>query len=150
MKQLKISLIAVISIAVFSISTLAAQTKIDDKKYEFGQAEHLLDGYSMNFQYQNGAAVHIEFNNGMAKYEWITGPMKGNGNKDIPYQSKKIGNSMYLVNWHETELKDFLTFVYDFEKMLVHNSVIIGYENKPERKRRTMFKAGIIDHLTIQ
>jgi len=101
----------------------------------------------MNFQYQNGAAVHIEFYNGMASYEWITGPMKGRGNKDVPYRSKKIGNALYLVNWHETGLKDYLTFVFDFEKMIVHNSVMIGYENKPERTLKTMFKSGIIDHL---
>ena len=101
----------------------------------------------MNFQYQNGAAIHMEFYKGLVKYEWIAGPAKGRGNKNIPYRSHKIGNELYLVSWHETDLKDYLTLVFDFEHMVMHNSVILGYENKPERKLRTRFQSGIIDHL---
>ncbi|MCG1036690.1 MoaF-related domain-containing protein [Polaribacter sargassicola] len=101
----------------------------------------------MNFQYQNGTAIHMEFNEGKAEYEWIAGPAKGNGNSDISYRSRKIGENLYLINWHETGIKDYLTIVFDFDKMIVHSSIIIGYENKPERTLKTVFRSGIIDHL---
>lgn len=117
------------------------------EKYQFGEPEHLLDGYSYNYQYQNGKAIHMEFYDGKAKYEWINGPRKGKGNKDIPYRCRKIGDDVYLVNWHETGIKDYLTLVLDFKHMTVYSSIIIGYENNPDRPRRTTFDAGIIDHL---
>ncbi|CAM3478534.1 MoaF-related domain-containing protein [Zobellia roscoffensis] len=118
-----------------------------ENKFEFGVPEHFIDGYSLNFQYQNGTAIHMEFNNGKAKYEWVAGPAKGNGNQDIPYRSRIIGDDLYLINWHEAGKKDYLTLVFDFKKMIVHSSIIVGYENKPERTLKTVFRSGIIDHL---
>ena len=103
----------------------------------------------MNFEYQGASAIHLEFYDGKVKYEWINGRSKGNTNIDIPYRSRKIGDKIYLVNWHEKGKKDYLTIVFDFEKMIVHSSLIIGYENKPERKLRTAFSSGIIDHLKM-
>ena len=146
---MKSKLATFICLSIFNLTFIAAQSNTsEENNFQFGQPEHFLDGYSMNFQYQDGTAVHIEFYNGKAKYEWVAGPRKGNGNQDIPYRSRKIGNELYLMNWHETDIKDYLTLVFDFEKMLVHNSVIIGYENKPVRTLKTVFKSGIIDHLT--
>lgn len=144
---MKTRLIAIICTLFFGFSVSAAQQKHETSKSEFGQAEHLLDGYSMNFQYQNGSAIHLEFYDGLVSYEWLNGPKKGHGNKDIPYLSKKIGHNQYLVNWHEIGLKDYLTFVFNFDTMVVHATVLVGYENKPERTLKTSFKTGVIDHL---
>ncbi|MGM5471316.1 MoaF-related domain-containing protein [Flavobacteriaceae bacterium LMO-SS05] len=129
---------------------IAQDNTTETNKFEFGEAEHLLDGYSLNFQYQDGKAIHMEFDNGKAKYEWIVGPGKGRGNEDISYRSRQIGKNLYIINWHETGIKDYLTLVFDFEKMTVHSSVIIGYENKPERPLKTVFLSGVIDHLKKQ
>ncbi|MDO6516945.1 MoaF-related domain-containing protein [Zobellia uliginosa] len=147
---MKTKLASCICLALFSIGLSFGQDKAPEvNNYQFGQPEHYLDGYSMNFQYQNGSAIHMEFYEGMAKYEWVAGPSKGNGNKDIAYKSLKIGDNLYLVSWHETGLKDYLTLVFDFDKMLMHNSIIIGYQNKPERRLKTISQSGIIDHLKI-
>ena len=145
---MKRKLITFMYLSLFSVGLSFAQGSTNEEnKFQFGEAEHFLDGYTMNFQYQNSTAIHMEFKDGKAKYEWISGPAKGNGNKNIPYRSLKIGNNLYLVNWHETGIKDYLTIVFDFEKMVVHSSIIIGYENKPERTLKTVFRSGIIDHL---
>ncbi|MDE3743424.1 MoaF-related domain-containing protein [Maribacter polysaccharolyticus] len=137
-----------ICIVVFCVGQSFAQTNTtNENEFQFGEAEHFLDGYSLNFQYQDGKAIHMGFYNGKANYEWITGPGKGRGNTDIPYRSCKIGDNLYIVNWHETGLKDYLTIVFDFEKMMVHSSIIVGYENKPERSLKTVFLTGVIDHL---
>jgi hypothetical protein len=141
--------LALFWISVISIGTCFAQnvTSTDTVKYQFGEPEHLLDGYSFNYQYQTGNAIHMEFYEGKGKYEWITGPRNGNGNKDIPYRCRRIGDDLYLMNWHETGLKDYLTLVFDFKNRVVYSSVIIGYENNPDRPRKTAFDGGIIDHL---
>ncbi|PQJ71967.1 MoaF-related domain-containing protein [Polaribacter butkevichii] len=145
---MKTKLITSIYLVLFSVGLGLAQNKTQEKNnFQFGEPEHYLDGYSFNFQYQNGTAIHFDFYKGKAKYKWVAGPAKGNGNKDIPYRSKKIGNDLYIVNWHETGKKDYLTVVLDFEKMIVHTSIIIGYVNKAERPLKTVFKSGIIDHL---
>lgn len=145
---MKSKFIACIGLVLFSIGFSFSQEKtLENAKFQFGVDEHHMDGYSLNFQYQNGTALHMEFENGKAQYEWIIGPRKGNGNQDIPYRSRKIGNNMYLVNWHETGLSDYLTIVFDLEKMTIHSSIIVGYKNKPERTLKTVFKTGVIDHL---
>jgi|TARA_B110000263_G_C15252227_1_gene484684 hypothetical protein len=136
-------------VSVISIGTCFAQknTSPSIETFEFGEPEHLLDGYSLNLQYQSGDAIHLEFYEGMGKYQWITGRNKGKGDQDIPYRSRKIGDDLYLLNWHETDKKDYLTVVFDFKNMVVYNSIIIGYENNPERPQKTVFLGGIIDHL---
>lgn len=146
---MKKRILVILSISVLSIGYCFAQnsSSSDIVKYQFGEPEHLLDGYSLNYQYQNGKAIHMEFYDGKGKYEWITGPGKGKGNQNIPYRCRKIGDDLYLLNWHETELKDYLTLVFDFKNMVVYSSIIIGYENNPERPKRTTFEGGIIDHL---
>ena len=141
-------LVICICFALLSVGFSFSQSKtVEENKFQFEQAEHFLDGYSLNFQYQNGTAIHMDFSNGKANYEWVAGPTKGNGNADIPYRSRKIGANMYLINWYEIGIKDYLTIVFDFDKMVVHSSIIIGYENKPERTLKTVFRSGIIDHL---
>lgn len=144
---MKTKLITLICLVVFGVGHSLAQTQTANNKFQFGKTEHFLDGYSLNFQYQDSKAIHMEFYEGKAKYEWVAGPGKGNGNTDIPYRSRKIGKNLYLVNWHEKGIKDYLTIIFDFEKMILHSSIIIGYENKPERKLKTVFQSGIIDHL---
>lgn len=145
---MKIKLVTLIILALLNVGYSFSQSKTTEtNQYQFGEPEHFLDGYTLNFQYQNGTAIHMEFKHGKAKYEWIAGPTKGNGNTNIPYRSRKIGDNLYLINWHETGIKDYLTIVFDFEKMIVHSSIIIGYENKPERQLKTVFRSGIIDHL---
>lgn len=146
---MKNRLLILFMVSVLSIGTSFAQEadSAETTKFDFGNPEHLIDGYSFNYQYVNGKAIHMEFSGGKARYEWINGPRKGKGNHDIPYRSRKIGENMYLINWHETGIKDYLTLVLDFDNMTVYSSMIIGYENNPERPRRTTFDSGIIDHL---
>lgn len=145
---MKTKLITFLCLTLCHVGLIFGQSKTtEEHKFQFGESEHFIDGYSLNFQYQTGFAIHMEFANGTAKYEWLTGPAKGNGNSDISYRSKKIADNLYLINWHETEKKDYLTLIFDFEKMIVHTSIIVGYENKPERPLKTVFLTGVIDHL---
>ena len=145
---MKTKLVTCMCLALFSITLSFSQnTALENDEFNFGEPEYLLDGYSMNFQYQNGTALHMEFHNGKAEYKWLVGPGKGRGNQNIDYRSMKIGEDLYLINWHELDKNDYLTIVFDFKKMIMHSSIIVGYKNKTERPLKTVFSTGVIDHL---
>ena len=113
-------------LVLFGVGLSFGQGKaMEVNNYRFGQPEHYLDGYSMNFQYQNGVAIHMIFYDGRAKYEWVGGPSRGN---------------------EDTCCRD-CQGLFDFDKMLMHNSIIIGYRNKPERRLKTILQSGKYDQL---
>lgn len=109
-------------------------------------AEHLLDGTSMNYYYQNGKAIHLDIYDGKLKYKWIARPAKGKGNKDLPYKSRKIGNKMYLVSWLEESHPDYVTLVFNFNNNVMYSSGILRFGTK---KQFTVFDGGIIEDLTL-
>ncbi|MFA6676369.1 MAG: hypothetical protein WCS34_02110 [Bacteroidales bacterium] len=139
-------------LSIVGIGNIYAQKKTSQNSeiYQFSEPGYLLDGYMFNYTYQNGKSLHMEFNNGKARYRWLNGPRKGKGNQDITYRCRKIGNDLYLLNWNETGLKDYLTLVLNFKDSTVFSSIIVGYENNPNRPRRTTFEAGKINYLKIQ
>ena len=106
--------------------------------------EHLLDGISMDYFYQNGSGIHIEFYDGKVRFEWIDGPAKGVSRGDIPYRSRKIGDEMYLVNFHEEEVMDFITLIFNLKQNVMYSSALAKYGTDRER---TIFFGGIIEHL---
>lgn len=110
------------------------------------QPEHLLDGTSFKYYYTNGGGIQIEFCDGMLKYEWIVGPRVGNGNKDLPYSSRKIGDKLYLISWLEASHPDYTTLIFNFNNQVMYSSGIFrfGTENQ-----FTRFDAGIIEDLKL-
>ena len=116
------------------------------KEAEEKQPEHLLDSTSMNYYYQNGGGIHIEFYNGMLKYQWIVGIRKGNGNKDLPYSSRKIDDKMYIVSWLEEAHPDYTTLIFNFNNNVMYSSGIFRFGTKDQFTR---FDGGIIENLVL-
>ena len=108
--------------------------------------QHLLDGTSMNYYYQNGTAVHVEFINGQFKYKWIAGPNAGSEGQNN-YRSRKIGNKMYLVNFHEESNSTFVTIVFNFNQNVISTSAIIAPNSEREN---IIFEGGIIENLQLK
>lgn len=108
--------------------------------------QHLLDGTSMNYYYQNGSAVHVEFLNGQFNYKWIAGPNEG-ADGSVNYRSRKIGDKMYLVNFHESPSSTFVTIVFNFNQNVISTSAIIA----PKSDRESIiFEGGIIENLQLK
>lgn len=116
------------------------------KEAEGKQHEHLIDGTSMDYFYQNGGGIHIEFYDGMLKYEWIVGPRKGHGNQDLKYNSRKIGDRMYLVSWLEASHPDYTTLIFNFNNNVMYSSGIFRFGTK---EQFTRFDGGIIENLRL-
>lgn len=110
------------------------------------QDQHLLDGTTMNYYYQNGSAVHVDFKEGQFFFKWIAGPNKdaeGNAN----YRSRKIGDKMYLVNFHEPSNSTFVTIVFNFNQNVISTSAIIAPHSEQEA---IIFEGGIIENLHLK
>ncbi len=114
------------------------------QNYKLEQPEHLLDGYSFNYQYQTGSAIFIEFNSGKLTYQWIAGPSQGNPAKTHAYQSRLIAEDIFLVNWHEEDEKNFITLVFNLKNRVASSSVIVSYG---DADAYVAFQGGIIEHL---
>ena len=94
--------------------------------------------------YQNGSGINIEFYDGKIQFEWIAGPAKGNKGKDIPYMSRKIGDELYIVNFHQKQKHNFVTLVFNFKQNVMWTSNIQRYGTD---KEKIGFDGGIIEHI---
>jgi hypothetical protein len=107
--------------------------------------EHLLDGTSMDYFYQNGTAVHVEFIDGQLKYRWIAGPNQGAEGQE-EYRSRKIGDKMYLVNFMNESSSTFVTLIFNFNQNVMYSSALIAPGTEQEQ---ILFDGGIIEHLIL-
>ena len=134
-----------------STSVLMAQTDKAPEKQEpidhnlqYINAQHVLDGTRFEYFYQGGGGLQIAFADGQLQYEWISGPRKGNNAKEIPYQSREIGEDVYLVNWHEKDKPDFVTLIIDLKQNRLYSSAILRYGTS---KEMIHFKESTIKHV---
>ena len=110
------------------------------------QDEHLLDGTSMDYYYQNGTAVHVEFIDGQFNYKWIAGPNKDAEGQE-KYRSRKIGEKMYLINFMNDPSSTFVTLVFNFNQNVMYSSALIAPGTD---QQQVLFDGGIIEHLKLK
>ncbi len=137
------TLLALLGSASFSSAQTIDDSSAATETQLYARAAHLLDGRSLQYSYENGWGIHFEFYSGHLKYTWTAGPRKGHAEIDLPYQSRKIGEATYLVNWHEPTKPDFVTLVLNFKDHAVYSSVITAYGTE---KEAIHFDSGTIEH----
>ncbi|RKR15395.1 hypothetical protein CLV91_1480 [Maribacter vaceletii] len=119
-------------------------TSFSQNTTSLDKEEHLLDGTSFTFQYQNAGAVDISFTNDSLTYKWLNGKNAGKPAQTYPYKSTKIDSGIYLVNWHEPDTENFVTQVYNFNSNSVKVSVISKYGSEIPFLG---FQSGVIEHV---
>lgn len=139
MKIAALNLLLVAAFLVFATPSQAS-TSLETE-------EHLLDGTSFTFQYQNAGAMDVSFANGEMTYKWIAGRNADEPVQTYAYKSRKLDSEMYLVNWHESEAKNFVTMVFNFKSNTCAVSVISKYASE---KPFMGFQAGVIEHVRRQ
>lgn len=97
-----------------------------------------LNGITLHYKYtEPGWEFELSFyDNKLLYYRLLPGrdrPAEPT-NKDLPYHAKRIGKNMYMVNWHETNIKDFVTLVINFETSTVYGSGLLRYDRSPEEQ----------------
>jgi len=108
--------------------------------------EHLLDGTSMNYYYQNGSAVHIEFFDTQVKFKWLAGSLKGTESQEY-YRSRKIGDKMYVVSFQVEANSNFATIIFNFNQNVMCSSVIHAPGTDLQQ---IFFDGGIIEQLKLK
>ena len=123
-------------ILLFAFQATAQETK----------DQHLLDGTSMDYYYQDGGGVHAEFKDGQFNFQWILGPNKG-ATGSCAYRSKKIGDKLYFVNFLYKPSAAFVSIVFNFNENVISTSALIGAGTQNET---IIFEGGIIEHLQLK
>jgi molybdenum cofactor biosynthesis protein MoaF len=130
------TLLLISTLFLLSLSSVA-QDKSD---------EHLLDGTSMNYYYQNGSGVHVEFANGLFNWKWIAGPDKDStGNEK--YLSRKIGDKIYIMNFKMRSNSNFVTIVFNFNQNVMYTSALFDPKTDHEQ---IFFEGGIIENVRLK
>ena len=108
--------------------------------------EHLLDGTSMDYYYQNGSGVHVDFDNGQFNWKWIAGPDKDSTGHE-KYLSRKIGDKTYMINFKNSATSDFVTIVFNFNQNVIYTS---AFFNPKTNQEQIFIEGGIIEHLRLK
>ncbi|MBC2837747.1 hypothetical protein [Robiginitalea sp. SC105] len=111
-----------------------------------GQPQHLLDGTSMDYYYQNGSAVHATFEAGQFQFEWFLGPNAG-ATGSCAYNSRKIGEKRYLVGFSFDPSKAYVTIAFNFNENVFATSGWLGAGTEEEL---FLFEAGVIEKLKLK
>jgi len=103
---------------------------------------HALADTEVSYTYQDGGAVTLTVSGGKLGYLWTAGPFEGTEVRDLDYYSKRLGESLYFVSWHDPDNKNFVTLIFDFDQMIEYGTALIGYETDMEV---TLFDEARID-----
>jgi hypothetical protein len=108
--------------------------------------DHLLDGTSMDYYYQNGSGVHVEFAKDKFNWKWIAGPYKDSTGSE-KYLSRKIGDKLYMINFKNSISSDFVTIVFNFNQNVIYTSALFDPKTP---KEQVLFEGGVIEHLRLK
>jgi MoaF N-terminal domain len=108
--------------------------------------EHLLDGTSMDYYYQNGTGVHVQFANGLFNWKWIAGPNKDSTGSE-KYLSRKIGDKTYMINFKVIANSNFVTIVFNFNQNVIYTSALLNPKTAHEQ---VFFEGGLIENLKLK
>ena len=104
----------------------------------------LLDGTELEYTYTDGGAVVLSFYDGKLKYRWTAGQFAGTEVAALVYKSRRIGDELYLVSWHDVDNLNFVTLVINLQQNVLHSSAVVGYGTDREV---TLFDGAIIERV---
>ena len=87
-----------------------------------------LSNIEIEYTYPELGTVVLRIGDGELGYAWTAGPSAGNQASNRAYLSRKIGDELYLVNWHDPENVDFVVLVIDFRESMVHGTALWAYQ----------------------
>jgi|SRR6185503_6774787 len=118
--------------SILSFSSVAQDKKVG----------HLLDGTSIDYVYESLGGVHVDFSNGQFKWHWASG-----NTGSAPYQARKLGDKMYMVNFKVAGSSNFVTIVFNFDKKIFYTSALLNPKTKTEQ---SIFETGVIKQAMLK
>ena len=93
-------------------------------------AANTLAGTELEYTYEDGGTVILALQESTLGYEWTSGPFKGTVREGRAYQSRSIGQNIYLVNWHDAENAGFATLLIDLDAEKVFGTALVNYRDQ--------------------
>ncbi len=90
------------------------------------------DNIEFDYTYSAGGSITVTFEKGFVRYRWLSGPFQGVEERDLEYQSKRIGEVAFLVNGHDKVNFNFVTLLIDLPNKLVHSAALLYYRTPNE------------------
>lgn len=90
------------------------------------------ESVELDYTYSGGGSITAAFEKGLARYRWLSGPFEGVEERDLSYQSKRIGEDAFVVNWHDKANFNFVTLFIDLVAKHVHSSALLYYGTEKE------------------
>jgi hypothetical protein len=106
-----------------------------------------LDGNSITYNYPDLGTVKVDFYDGLLTYEWTEGHFAGMKREGYPYQSKLIGDKIYMFSWLEKPHYSFVTVVLNLAQNTMQSSAILNPQTEEEM---SLFHSGIIKKHTLK
>jgi len=106
--------------------------------------DHALADVDISYTYSDGGAVTLTLSDGKLGYLWTAGPFEGTEVRGLDYYSRELTQSIYFVSWHDPENKNFVTLIFDLDRMIEYGNALIGYETEAET---TLFDEARIDNV---
>ncbi len=139
MERLTVALVFALASAV----ALAQSEPLD----VYPERQELLNGKTLIFEYTNGWGFALSFYDNMLRYQFrrdLTNPEGvGSRNQDIPYRSRRVGDNMYQIMWHEPDVKDVVTMLINFNTSTLYAAGLLGYDDD----RFEVFEGAIIQQV---
>jgi hypothetical protein len=85
------------------------------------------DNIALDYTYSAGGSITAAFEKGLARYRWLSGPFQGVEEGDLKYQSKRVGEDVFVVNWHDKGNFNFVTLFIDLKNKVLHSSALLYY-----------------------
>ena len=134
----------VVLLSLLMSATAFAQSESLDV---FPERQELLNGKTLIFEYTNGWGFSLSFYDNKLRYQFrrdLSNPEGvGSRNQDIPYRSRKVGDDMYQIMWHEPDVKDVVTMLINFNTSTLYAAGILGYDED----RYEVFEGAIIQQV---
>ncbi len=90
--------------------------------------QNALSNIEIEYTYPELGTVVLRIGDGELGYAWTSGPSAGIEASNRAYQSRQIGDELYLLNWHDPENEDFVVLVIDLGAAMVHGTALWAYQ----------------------
>jgi len=77
--------------------------------------------------YSRAGTIVYRLSDGKLEYSFISGRMMGAGGIDLDYTSRKIGDDIYLLNWHDKVSPNYISVIMDLENNVEYTTAIMAY-----------------------
>lgn len=92
-----------------------------------GANDQSFDNSELDYTYSSGGSITTTFEKGFVRYRWLSGPFEGVEERNLKYQSKRIGDDTFVVNWHDKLNYNVVTLFIDLTNKRVHSSALLNY-----------------------